>query len=283
MTYQEFLRKVRLLTGLDLESYKERQMERRIRQLLQREKLDFGSFYARLAGSTAAKEDFLEYLTINTSAFFRDEHIYAYLADKAIGELLREHGRIKIWSAGCATGEEPYTLSIILHELGAGHRAEILAGDIDPGVLEKAERGCYQPRQVQKVAPGLKRKYFDRREDCYYFRDRYKQMITFRRQNLLKELNVPAGPVQLILCRNVFIYFKAGVQEKLIEHFSALLPEGGYLVTGCTEMITRPQYFDLERKIPAIYRKVRRREPGRETDRAAGKEGRVQVVQDQFI
>lgn len=255
MTYREFLQRIYLITGLDLESYKERQMERRIRQLVKRKNLDFRSFYAELAGNEAAKEDFLNYLTINTSGFFRDEHIYAYLAGEALNNLLKKYDRINIWSAGCSTGEEPYTLSIILHELGAGWQTRILASDIDPGALEKANRGCYQPHQLEKVAPGLRKKYFEYKESSYYFRDRYKRIITFRQQNLLTEFNKPFDPVQLILCRNVFIYFKVEVQEKLIKRFSKLLPAGGYLVTGCTEMISQPQRFGLERKIPAIYQK----------------------------
>ncbi len=256
MTYQEFIQRVHLITGLDLESYKERQMERRIRQLLQRKQIDFKSFCEELICNEAAKDDFLKYLTINTSGFFRDEHIYAYLADKVIKDLLREHDRINIWSAGCSTGEEPYTLSMVLHEQGAGQYSKILATDIDSGVLEKAGKGCYQPRQLEKMAPGLKKKYFEYIDGSYYFRDRYKQIVNFRQLNLLKEFSKHVGPLQLILCRNVFIYFKTEVQEKLISSFSGLLPAGGYLVTGCTEMINQPRQFGLERKIPAVYRKM---------------------------
>ncbi len=256
MTYLEFIQKIPQIIGLDLDSYKERQMERRIRQLLQRKNLDFKSFYEELAGNEKAKEEFLKYLTINTSAFFRDEHIYSHLAEKAVKNLLEAHDRINIWSAGCSTGEEPYTLSIILHEAGAGRRSRILAGDIDTGALEKAVRGCYEPRQLEKVPPKLIKKYFDCREGKYYFRDCYKQIITFQQQNLLEEFNSSTGPLQLILCRNVFIYFKADVQEELIERFSALLSAEGYLVTGCTEMINQPQRFGLERIIPAVYKKT---------------------------
>lgn len=256
MTYQEFIQKVHLITGLDLESYKERQMERRIRQLLHRKNLDFKSFCAELARNEAAKEEFLNYLTINTSGFFRDEHIYSYLADEVIKNLLKEYGRLNIWSAGCSTGEEPYTLSIILHEMGAGSRAKILASDIDPGALEKAKKGYYHPRQLEKVAPGIKKRYFQYKEGCYYFQDRYKRIVSFRQQNLLDGFTEPIPPMQLILCRNVFIYFKVEVQEKLIERFSSLLPAGGYFVTGCAEMISQPQRFGLEKKIPAVYQKV---------------------------
>jgi len=87
---------------------------------LHRKNLDFKTFYAELASNKAAKEEFLNYLTINTLRFFRDEHIYSYLADEVIKNLLKEYARLNIWSAGCSTGEEPYTLSIILHEMGCG-------------------------------------------------------------------------------------------------------------------------------------------------------------------
>jgi len=136
---------------------------------LHRKNLDFKTFYAELASNEAAKEEFLNYLTINTSGFFRDEHIYSYLADEVIKNLLKEYARLNIWSAGCSTGEEPYTLSIILHEMGAGLRAKILASDIDPGALEKAKRGATIHASWRRSPPGSKRDTFNIRRAVIIF------------------------------------------------------------------------------------------------------------------
>lgn len=255
-TYSDFIQKIYLITGLDLNSYKDRQMERRIRQLMSRKNHSFKTLYSELAANEAEKQQFLKYLTINTSGFFRDAHIYDYLTDHVLTELLREHEMLNIWSAGCSTGEEPYTLSMIIHELKAGLRARILASDIDRSALETAKQGRYYPRQLERVAPALISKYFELRDGHYYFRNRYKLAVKFRQHNLLAPAKEDFPPMQLILCRNVFIYFKMEVQERLITRFTRLLAPGGYFVTGCAEMLSQPQRFGLERKIPAVYQKV---------------------------
>ncbi|HHX87476.1 MAG TPA: protein-glutamate O-methyltransferase CheR [Firmicutes bacterium] len=255
-SYGDFVQKLYLLTGLDLGSYKDRQMERRIRQLMARKDHNFASLYSELTNNKTEREQFLNYVTINTSEFFRDKHVYDYLSGHVFPDLLSSYRNLNIWSAGCSTGEEPYTLSILAHELKVGAQVKILASDIDQCALDKANLGRYHFRQLEKLPLYLKNKYFEHEHEYFYIRERYKQVVKFHRQNLLASLDSTIPEMQLILCRNVFIYFKIEIQERLIKQFSRQLTCGGYFVTGCVEMINNPLKFGLERKIPAVYKKV---------------------------
>ncbi len=255
-TYDDFTEKLLFLTGLDLSSYKDRQMERRIRQLMTRKKQNFCNLYSELVHDGTERELFLNYVTINTSEFYRDESVYEYLSGHVFPQLLNRCHELNIWSAGCSTGEEPYTLSMIAHELRAGARVKILATDIDHQALEKASLGRYSIRQLEKVPPHLRTKYFTFESGSYCLRERYRKAVTFYQHNLLSPFDPTIPTMQLILCRNVFIYFKIEIQERLIEQFSTQLATGGYFVTGCVEIIKNPARFALERKIPAVYKKL---------------------------
>ncbi len=258
-SYREFINKSRLLTGLDLDSYKERQMERRIRQWMTRRKYaGFEDLYAFLENDEDEKLQFINYITINTSEFFRDSPVFDYLSIRVLPDLLDNYHQLNIWSAACSTGEEPYSMNIIAHELQAGNRVKILAGDIDHCALNTARAGKYSSRQVEKVPQNYRDKYFERNNGCFYIREFLKKSICFQQYNLLAlgEKHVYSYPVHLILCRNVFIYFKFEIQKRLIEYFSRLLPSGGYFITGSVEMVNDPGMYDLEKQITAVYKKV---------------------------
>lgn len=245
------------LTGLNLESYKDKQMERRINQLVTRE--GYGgleAFFKALKSSDDHLHKFYNYLTINTSVFFRDTKIYDYLQNKALVELLARFKSINIWSMGCSHGEEPYTLALILEEFSALDRVEITASDIDDKALEMAREGRYAPNQLERVPPHLLKKAFVQKDGHYHILPRYKQVVKFQKHNLLTPIykNMPAR--QLTLCRNVFIYFKTDIQEWIIEQTARLISPGGYFIIGCAEFINKPERFKLERKIPSIYQKV---------------------------
>ncbi len=253
--FEEFKEQFKKRTSLDLNSYKQRQMERRIRQLMEREGCPgFYDFYRYLVDSDEAMNHFLTYLTINTSGFFRDEHVYDKLQHHVLPELLRQHSHINIWSAGCSNGEEPYTVAIILEELNALDRASIWASDFDRKALERAQKGVYNSRQVEKVPPRSLQRSFSIEGDNYTIHSRFKKNITFQHQNLLKTFG-KMREMHLIFCRNVFIYFKSDVQTDIIERFVNLLVPGGYLVIGCAEYISEAEKFNLERVFSAVYRK----------------------------
>ncbi len=256
-SFEDFKTKFMEKTSLDLNSYKQRQMERRIRQMITREGCSgFKDFFERLDTDQEALNRFLTYLTINTSGFFRDEHVYENIKSTVLPELMQGFNQLEIWSAGCSNGEEPYTLAIILEELNALRRSQILASDFDQKALERAQEGKYNSRQVEKVPPGLLEKCFEKEGDLYRIKDKYKSALNFKHQDLLKPLR-GIGEKHLILCRNVFIYFKTDIQERLIDSFVNLMPPGGYLIIGCAEYISEAHRFGLERVFSAIYRKER--------------------------
>lgn len=258
MDFAQFKTEFFKISGLDLDSYKNQQMERRVRHLVNREGYGgFCSFLEKLGEDPAVLHKFLNYVTINTSSFFRDTRVYDYLRNSALAELLERHERIKIWSMGCSRGEEPYSVAIILNELSALDRADILASDIDDKARAMAEEGRFAPYQVDKVPPPLLATYFARQINGHYLIcDRIKKAVTFARHNFLAPACYNRPPMHLVLCRNVFIYFKPDVQERIVERVAGLITGGGFFVVGCAEFVNNPQRFHLERKIPAVYQKL---------------------------
>lgn len=242
-------------TGLELERYKDKQMERRIRQFMQRKnKPDFRLFFNYLADSPPAMEDFMNYLTINTSEFFRDEKIYKRLQEEIFVELLkREQGILKIWSAGCSIGAEPYTVAIAMDLLQSLDRIKIIASDIDDKVLQTAKQGCYSLKQLGKTREDIIKKYFLSKGEDYYIIPEIKRAVTFKRHNLLSDSPYP--DCHLIFCRNVFIYFKPETQEFILERFSGVLKTGGYLIIGSAEYINNPARFGLIKRYNTIYQR----------------------------
>jgi len=254
--FKQFKEKFFQISGLNLDSYKDRQMERRIRTLLEREGCaSQEQFINKLRQDPQARYKFLDYLTINTSGFFRDLKIFNYLQQYALVELLKRHERINLWSMGCSRGEEPYTLTIILSELSALGRADILASDLDDRVREFAREGCYAPNQLTHLPPLLLQKYFTAQNGVYSINERLKRSVRFEKHNFLTPIYQALPRMEMVLCRNVFIYFKTEVQEWIIGQVADMIVPGGYFVTGCAEFINNPQRFGLERKIPAVYQK----------------------------
>ncbi|MBS3946678.1 MAG: protein-glutamate O-methyltransferase CheR [Dethiobacter sp.] len=255
LDYEYFKKKVKDKVGLDLGSYKEQQMKRRIHQLMQRYKAeDYADFLVALDREPAILQHFTDYLTINTSQFFRDVHVYQAIEKTLLPTLLREGEPLKIWSAGCSIGAEPYSLAMLLLEMAPAGRWQILATDFDVNILAKAREGRYADNLLNCLPERFMRRYFTERNGHFYLDEQVKRVVTFRQQNLLTDC-FEAG-CQLILCRNVFIYFTPETQELLINGFAQSLKPGGYFIIGCSELISSPPRFGLQKVQPAIYRKV---------------------------
>ncbi len=245
-------------TGLDLDAYKDQQMERRIRHMMEREKCDgFYDFYLNLSANMELMHRFMYYITIKTSGFFRDIAVYDKVRGDVLPVLKKRFNPIRVWSAGCANGEEPYTISILLEELGMSSGSQILAGDFDEKALINAREGVYKGRQLDKVPADLLKKCFQRKEDSYAILAKYKKNVIFEKENLLELEAGGKDVMHLVLCRNVFIYFKSDVQKRIIGYISRILAVGGFFVIGCAEYINDPASFGLKRLYPAIYLKER--------------------------
>lgn len=252
--YTLFKRKVKAAYGLDLESYKRPQMERRLRANMDRYGLKtFAQYFAHIEKDKAALDEFLDRATINVSEFFRNPDQFDTLQNRIIPELLKTFGNLTVWSAGSSHGAEAYTLAIMLSEQFPGRKYTILGTDIDDRMLDKARKGAYLQHEIRNVSGPKLLKWFDKNGDNYYIKDSLKSLVTFRKHNLLED-PFPKG-VDLILCRNVVIYFTEEAKATLYRRFFDSLKPGGYLFVGGTERINEYQDIGYECPISFFYRK----------------------------
>jgi len=206
----------------------------------------------------------IDAVTTNKTDFFREKTHFDFLVAGALPELAagnRNAREVMIWSAGCATGEEPYTLAIVLsqhRESHPGFRFRILATDISTAALAKAERGVFPAEVVRPVPSELQRKYFmrsrDRESNLLRVIPELRQMIEFRHMNLMEEFGM-SELADAIFCRNVIIYFDRSTQERLFHKFSRQLVEGGYMFVGHSESLHHMD-VPLVPVAPAVYRKA---------------------------
>lgn len=254
--FEKFKEQFKQLTGIDLALYKEKQMKRRLTSLRDKKGYpSFSSFAQAIARDSALLKECLDRLTINVTEFFRNPNRWDVLKEKILPRLLKEsNGKLKVWSAACSTGEEPYSLVILLQELSPRRDHYILASDIDEVALTKAKQGIYPDRAIKEVPPSLLRTYFTEKNGLYYINPDVKNKVTFQKQNLL------ADPFQdnfdLILCRNVMIYFTEEAKDLLYRKFSAALRTGGVLFVGSTEQIFHPEQYRFALEDTFFYRKI---------------------------
>jgi len=260
--YEKFKRDIAEMTGVDLNMYKP-QIHRRVHTLMASWGQTSYSGYLKLISSDInRRRAFLEYLTINVTEFFRNPSRWASLREEILPGLREiKAGNLLFWSAGCATGEEAYSLALL--GLEARVPVNVLASDIDDGALKRAQEGVYREEQVKNVQPESLRKYFLRKGDgLLQVSPILRGKVRFQRMNLLSD-PFPRQP-QLILCRNVLIYFSQESKEILLRKFSECLPVGGCLMVGNTEQIFGYRRFGFESAGPFIYRKTATSEESRE-------------------
>ena len=250
-----FKEKLNRKTGIDLQLYKEQQMRRRINNLIQKTQFkSYTSFFNDAVKDKQKFADFIEYLTINVSEFFRNPDKFDQVEKDVIPYLLKSNDSLNIWSAGCSIGAEPYTLSIIMKELTPGKRHRILATDLDIEIIGKAKRGIYTTDEIRAMRPDRKTKYFTKTPDGKFaIKPEIKSAVDFRRHNLLKdrfETNF-----DLILCRNVVIYFTEEAKAELYKNFFKALKPGGILFVGGTESILNSRQIGYETYKPFFYQR----------------------------
>ncbi|MCM3022922.1 CheR family methyltransferase [Heyndrickxia ginsengihumi] len=255
--YLQFISYIKKKTGIDLSLYKEAQMKRRLTTLY--EKKGFTSFRDFANGIDRSSEllnEFLDRMTINVSEFYRNKSRWDVLEQKVLPRLLKEHGQqLKIWSAASSTGEEPYTIAMIMSKFIPLDRISILATDIDENVIEKAKIGIYSERSINEVPADMKKKYFIKEGAGAYYRisNEIKKTVTFKRHNLLAD---PYPSAHLIVCRNVLIYFTEEAKEKIYRNFSQALKPNGTLFVGSTEQIFNPAEYGFEIEDTFFYKKM---------------------------
>ncbi|KRG12527.1 chemotaxis protein CheR [Virgibacillus soli] len=242
-------------TGIDLSMYKEAQMKRRLTSLFQKKGFQsFQEFFQSLDKDQALLEEFLDRMTINVTEFYRNRSRWEALENKILPRLLKENQSLKVWSSASSTGEEPYTISMILSRFMPLSQISILATDLDEGALERARLGIYAERSLAEMPTVDKNKYFVNDGSVYKINDDIKKTVQFKKQNLLSD---PFGTgYHLIICRNVLIYFTEEAKDSLYQKFSKALAPGGVLFVGSTEQIFNPQQYGFEVEDTFFYKKI---------------------------
>ncbi len=250
---------MRDVAGIRLPAGKETLVKSRLSKRLRLLGLDgFPAYLERVEQDETGEElrAMIDALTTNKTSFFRESAHYDHLLASALPELAGR-GRVRIWSAGCSTGEEPYTLAMLLREhLGEPvlRDARILATDISGRALQLAMRGEYSAGVMGDVPGPLLDRYFERTAaGLYAARDALRSLVTFARLNLVAAWPMK-GPFDVIFCRNVMIYFDREVRERLVARFHGMLRDGGLLYVGHSESLTGLSHpFAYVR--PAVYRR----------------------------
>lgn len=254
--YEYFKKAVYDLTKIDLNAYKEKQMKRRIDTLIGKHKISGYENYVQLLKTNKDRfEEFVNYLTINVSEFYRNPSQWDVMDKEIIPELIRKFGRnLKIWSAACSTGDEPYSLVMALSRHLPLNQIKIFATDLDKQVIAKAKVGLYSEKSIAAVPADLKKKYFTKVGLSYQISDEIKSRVEFKEHNLLKD-TYPTN-YHMIVCRNVLIYFTEEAKDEVFVKFQQSLSKGGILFIGSTEQIINYKEIGLNRKSSFYYEKV---------------------------
>lgn len=255
-TYEDFKASFLRLSGIDLNSYKESQMKRRIDNFYTRRRFKgYDDFFNALSKDDEMQKEFTGYLTINVSEFYRNPPQWQTVEKDVYPTLIKRFGKnLKIWSAACSTGDEPYTLAMLLAEHIPLNQIDILATDLDKDILEKAQEGRYIEKSVAGLPKIYREKYFESDGDGFLrISDNIKKRITFKHHNLLKD-PYPRG-MHLIVCRNVMIYFTEEAKDKIYQNFANSMVDNGIFFVGSTEQIIGPQKYGLKSAQSFFYEK----------------------------
>jgi chemotaxis protein methyltransferase CheR len=243
--FQKVKRLVQESAGLNCSGYRDEYIKRRFEIRLRATGANtYGKYIIYLRRNPDEFNNLLNDLTINYTNFFRDSDVYLYLEKILFPKLFQSKNPVRIWSAGCASGEEPYSLAILVHKiLGStisSHPVTIFASDIDKDALSKASLGNYKKRQLTGLDQSLIEQFFTKETDCYRVKDFVKQIIHFEQFDLMKTTTHQS--LDLILCRNVMIYFSKEGQQHIHMGFYNALRDGGYFITGKSEILSGEPY-----------------------------------------
>lgn len=253
--YEYLKKEVLALTAIDLNCYKEKQMKRRIDTLISKHKIEgYDKYVQGLRSDKALFDEFVNYITINVSEFYRNPEQWKFMDEKVIPELISKFGKsLKIWSAACSTGDEPYSLVMALSKHLPLNSIKIYATDLDKQVIAKAKVGLYAEKSVESVPADLKSKYFTKVGPSYKIADEIKARVEFKEHNLLKD-TYPTD-YHMIVCRNVLIYFTEEAKDEVFRKYYNSLAKGGVLFIGSTEQIINYKEIGYERKNSFFYQK----------------------------
>lgn len=252
--WRSFCQWAQTTLGLSLEDYKQAQLQRRVFSFLRRHGFnDLATLQAFLTENTTGLSLFLHEVMIHVTSFFRDPKLWSAFGS-ALGKKT-PHGEIRAWDAGCGAGQEPYSLAMLLALRLPHHPFRILATDIDPISLALAQAGAFPKKTVEGLAPALLSRFFVAKGDLWEIDEALRRHVQFRQHDLIHQLP-PTGAFDVVLCRNVLIYFSKDAQDHIVEHLSAALAPDGLLFVGASEQLFSAERFALVPSGPFLYRKV---------------------------
>lgn len=248
--------------GIDLNDYKLNAIYHRIEKRLRVLDIpDIDTYCYRLRIDLEEEIKFINIVTNPTTFFFRENHHFEYFKNHLLPELIAKKKRIRIWSAGCSSGEEAYSIAIVVREVAPNlqnYDIKILATDINSDALQTAEKGIYHDSRLKKMDPTRQKLWFnqvtDQDSNLVMVSPNIKELITFRQLNLMSNWPVH-GPFDVIFCRNVIIYFKQDINRRILQKFDNLLEINGALILGHSENVDelRDRYVAVER---TLYKKI---------------------------
>lgn len=256
--YEIFKAEFYNLSHIDLNLYKEKQMKRRITSFI--DKHGYTTYSAFLEEIKVNKElfnTFINYLTINISEFYRNPNQWEVFEKRIISEIAKNKNlsEINIWSSACSTGDEPYTVVMILNKFLPLEKISVLATDIDNEAMLKAKTGIYSSRSMKELPREFQEKHFTKiNEDVYEVSEKIRRCVQFKQLNLLRD-PYPKG-MDIIICRNVLIYFTEEAKDKIFMEFSKSLANNGVLFIGSTEQIMNFQKFSVKPIETFFYQKI---------------------------
>ena len=264
--YGLLMKQIKADRGVDFSQYRDRVLKRRIALRMRAHNCkSYAEYLQVLVHKPEEYDQLFDVLTINVSSFFRDKHVWDKLRQEILPAIIEakknQHGfkRIKIWSAGCSHGEEPYSLAILLYELlekdNFSIKAEVYATDIDKECLRQATQGRYDASVMKTVSPYYLKRFFLKVGDEYQVVPHVKEMVRVKELNLIHDPGIIG--VDMVVCRNVFIYFNRSLQEHLIMKFYESLEDRGYFLMGNSEnMLGEARHvFDSVDTLCRIYQK----------------------------
>jgi len=262
---RRILHQINSVTGFDARQYRAPTLKRRLeRRLLATKSKSYNEYLSLLKKDPTESHKFLDDLSINVSDFFRDRRIFVTLREKILPNMLEEISakrgkRIRIWSIGCAKGQEPYSLAMILKDIMENEKEEleisIHATDIKKALLKHASKGLYQKTEMKNVPQKYLDRYFAKiNKSEFQIKEDLRKLIKFRQHNIISE-NI-SGKFHLILCRNLFIFFTPELQKRTFIKIHSSLKKDGILVLGTAETPKGGKLFRNLSSRDHIYQKI---------------------------
>lgn len=254
LDYEFFKEWVKKKLKIDLHAYKEKQLHRRIATVMNSAGVsDLRSYAALIEKDEQIKRVFLDYITINVTEFYRNKEIFDEFESAIRDILVPRFKNLKVWSAACSIGAEPYSVAMIM-ERNKIKNSSILATDIDDTILKKAREAKYREAELKNIEQGELTAYFTQSGNDFILSDEIKRRVQFKKHDLL--LDPYEKNFHAVICRNVTIYFKNEAKNEVYKKINESLEKGGIFFTGATEAIYNPASFGFRKLSTFLYEKI---------------------------